>query len=234
MPRTPAPWSRSPRCSGPPPPPRPATDPGLRRVTQAPPRTLAPGVQAGAGRVIPDIPRTVTALPAPYASAMADAVHPRAPGWYRRFLVLALLGVVAAPAAAGALWFTQHPTAPPVAQAPAPPAATPSGSKGGTAGTSVEGAAGPKSAEPDASALDDLLGRRSAAVAARDARARAATRDGAGPGVRRRHGPVFDRLLALRPASWRYQAGPPDAGLGQDRRDALGAPAFLAHVVLTY
>src|SRR3954466_8817119 len=167
MPRTPAPWSRSPRCSGPPPPPRPATDPGLRRVTQAPPRTLAPGVQAGAGRVIPDIPRTVTALPAPYASAMADAVHPRAPGWYRRFLVLALLGVVAAPAPLLALWFTQHPTAPPLAQAPAPPperrgaqarsqaAGTASGSKGAAAGTSVEGAAGPKISGSDAVALDD-------------------------------------------------------------------------------
>jgi hypothetical protein len=164
---------------------------------------------------------------------MADAVHPRAAGWYRRLLVLALLGVVAAPAVSGALWFTQHSIAA-VAQAPGPPAVTPSGSDGGAPATSVEGAAGPKSAGPDASALEDLLDRRSAAVAARDAGGWAATVDRTVPGLRDQQAAVFGRLLALRPASWRYEARPPDAGLTQDRRAALGAPAFLTHVVLTY
>ena len=171
--------------------------------------------------------------PGPYASSMADPVHPRAPGWYRRLLVLVLVVLVGAPAVAGALWLP-----PPAARAAgtsraAPGRAAPSGTST-PSGASVEGSAGANGSGPDASALGDLLGRRAAAVTAGDADAWAATLDGSVTGLRERQLAVFGRLVTLHPASWRYDIRPPDATLPQDRQAALGAPAFLAHVVLAY
>jgi len=164
---------------------------------------------------------------------MADPVHPRAPGWYRRLIVLVLVVLAGAPAVSGALWLPQS-------AAGAAGGATVTGPRapapGGTAppGASVEGSAGANGSGPDASALGDLLSRRAAAVTTGDAAAWAATLDSSVPGLRDRQLAVFGRLVALHPASWRYDVRPPDATLGQDRRRALGTPAFLAHVVLAY
>lgn len=169
---------------------------------------------------------------------MADPVHPRAPGWYPRLLVLVLVALVATPAASGALWLApaaSRQSSRPSAQAPV----TATGGPGATGssrppGASVQGSAAGTRAVPEPSELAALLAGRAAAVTGADSSAWASTVDAGVPGLREQQQALFDRLSGLHPTWWRYDALPPDATLPQGRRDALGAPAFLAHVRLAY
>jgi hypothetical protein len=154
---------------------------------------------------------------------MGEPAQQRAPGWYRRSLVLALVAALCVPAVDGALAAQRaEPRTSAVSSAgpsPPPPA------------REVQSGA---PAAPSTQTVLDLLRRRSAAVVARDRAAWLATIDSSVAGLRQRQAELFDRLAQLRPSSWTYSVLPPDAALPGARRQALGASAFLAHIRLTY
>lgn len=147
---------------------------------------------------------------------------PRVPGWYRRSLVLVLASALAVPALYGALEPHQARREASVAASavsvPRPAEEVQSGAPGA----------------PSNAAILDLLQHRSAAVARRDRAAWLGTVDPSVTGVVHAQEDLFDRLALLAPASWTYSLLPSDATLSAARRQALGAPAVLAHVRLTY
>jgi hypothetical protein len=147
---------------------------------------------------------------------------PGAAGWYRRSLVLVLVASLTVPALYGALWPHE------VRRSASAAASAPSVSR-----PTREIQSGAPAA-PSNAAMLDLLKRRSTAVAGRDRAAWLATVDSTVKGLVQRQGDLFDRLVQLAPSAWTYSLLPPDATLAAARREALGAPALLAHVRLTY
>ncbi|MGZ4626675.1 MAG: hypothetical protein ACXV3S_10385 [Kineosporiaceae bacterium] len=166
---------------------------------------------------------------------MTEPVPPRAPGWYRRSLVLALVALAGMPVLYGAVWLGRPPQEPrPVARQPAQPAQPAQSAQpvrpAPTPGQVQSGAP----AEPPTAAVDELLRRRSDAVTSGDRAGWLGAVDPAAPHLLRRQADLFDRVAGLRPAEWTYSLLPPDSTLPATRQAALGAPAFLAHVRLTY
>jgi hypothetical protein len=178
----------------------------------------------------------------PYASRMKEPVQQRAPGWYRRSIVAALVAAIGIPAVNGALWVQQGPAARPgeslpaqVAPAQAAPAqAAPAQAAPAQAAPAPTHVQSGTSSTPSTAAVLDLLHRRSQAVVSADRSAWLATVDARVPGLAQRQAQLFDRLVQVRPAAWTYRLLPPDATLPAHRQAALGPSAFLAHVRLAY
>jgi hypothetical protein len=167
-------------------------------------------------------PAEAGAPPRPDLPGRAAPVPQRAPGWYRRSVVLAIVAALGVPAANGALWLQERPPA-----------------QGGTRDAPVSVSApthvqSGTNTVPPTTAVVDLLERRSRAVLAGDRAAWLATVDPRDAGLVQRQGDLFGRLAALRPTSWSYSLQDGDSGLAAARRSALGGGAFLAHVRLAY
>ncbi|HVN11265.1 MAG TPA: hypothetical protein VMT69_04165 [Kineosporiaceae bacterium] len=154
---------------------------------------------------------------------MTEPVQQRAPGWYRRSLVLGLVMLLSVAVVNGASWLRQSGSRP-EAVAVGPSRSAP------THGEAQSGAP----VSPSTAAVDELLQHRSEAVIAADRAQWLATVDPGSPALVLRQAELFDRVAGLRAAVWTYSLLAPDATLPAATQAALGASAFLAHVRLTY
>jgi hypothetical protein len=164
--------------------------------------------------------------PLQHADPRAGGRQSRAPGWYRRSVIVAVLASLAVPALHGASWFTgPDATFPSAGVSTAPRSTAPA-----TGGQRQSGDPGP----PSAAQVAELLASRARAVVDRDRTAWLATVDPAVPGLAAAQGELFDRLATVRPSSWRYELLTPDAALTDAERAALPAGAVLERVRLSY